>query len=160
MVEIRANHYTDLMIYSVEQTVTKIKSDLNQYIMNLGIGITAEQFSVLDTIYCSKNICQQDVATILSKDKSNVKRIVEILKNKELITISLSKRNNYAVNFLNITEKGKKLIDDNVQNIKTHLATIFEDISEDEVQVLKIIIQKLNAKESRIKSNQTSRKEN
>lgn len=146
MVEIRANHYTDLMIYSVEQTLTKIKSNLNQYIINLEVGITAEQFSVLDAIYCNKNICQQDVATILSKDKSNVKRIVEILKNKGLITISLGKRNNYAVNFLKITKKGKKLVDDNVPSIKMHLAAIFDDISTSEIQILNGIIQKLNIK--------------
>ena len=149
MEQINAEHYTDMLIYAVDKTVTKIKLSLGQYIASLDIGITAEQFAVLDTIYRGENLCQLDVAKILMKDKSNIKRIAEILEHKGLINRILSKRENRALNYLKITDSGKTLIDENVDKVKSYLTEIFRDITDEEVQVLKNIMQKVNGRLSK-----------
>ena len=149
MEQINAEHYTDMLIYAVDKTVTKIKLSLGQYIASLDIGITAEQFAVLDTIYRGENLRQLDVAKILMKDKSNIKRIAEILEHKGLINRILSKRENRALNYLKITDSGKTLIDENVDKVKSYLTEIFRDITDEEVQVLKNIMQKVNGRLSK-----------
>lgn len=143
MNRINVNHYTDLVIYKIEKVIKGLKNDLNQYINSLNLGITAEQLVVLDTISAGNNICQQDVAEALSKDKSNIKRIVEILESKELITRMVGKKNNRLVNYLYITDDGKKLLDENVEKIKEFLEKLFSPVSSEEEQVLRDILKKL-----------------
>lgn len=120
-----------------------MKSDMNQYINSLNLGITAEQFLVLDTIDSGNSICQQDVADLLGKDKSNIKRIVEILEQKELITRVAGKKNNRLVNYLVITDNGKRLIKENIDKVKKFMEKVFSVISEDEELYLKQIVKKL-----------------
>ena len=134
---IKVNHYVDLLMFSIEQVIRGMKSDMNQYINSLNLGITAEQFLVLDTIDSGNNICQQDVADLLGKDKSNIKRIVEILEQKELITRVAGKKNNRLVNYLVITDNGKRLIKENIDKVKKFMEKVFSVISEDEELYLK-----------------------
>lgn len=140
---IKVNHYVDLLMFSIEQVIRGMKSDMNQYINSLNLGITAEQFLVLDTIDSGNNICQQDVADLLGKDKSNIKRIVEILEQKELITRVAGKKNNRLVNYLVITDNGKRLIKENIDKVKKFMEKVFSVISEDEELYLKQIVKKL-----------------
>lgn len=140
---IKVNHYVDLLMFSIEQVIRGMKSDMNQYINSLNLGITAEQFLVLDTIDSGNNICQQDVADLLGKDKSNIKRIVEILEKKGLITRVAGKKNNRLVNYLVITDNGKRLIKENIDKVKKFMEKVFSVISEDEELYLKQIVSKL-----------------
>lgn len=143
MPKIKAEHYTDMLIYSIEQTIKDIKADLNQYISTLEPDITAEQFAVLDTIYTHKDICASDLATILSKAKSNIKRIIEILEKNDFIESKLGRKNNRLVNYLKITKKGKEVVDKNINSIKKYLENKFCDIEDSEIEILERIIKKL-----------------
>jgi len=142
MEKVRANHYTDSLIYSIDRILKNIKSDLNRYIMTLS-NITAEQYAVLDTICYSEKLCQQDAAKILFKDKSNIKRIVEILEKNNYIKRATGKKDNRLVNFLEATPAGKQLISENREKIKSHMERFFQDISNEEIQILRNIVHKL-----------------
>ena len=146
MNRIKVDHYVDLLIYSIEQVIRGMKSEMNQYINGLDLGITAEQFLVLDTIDSGKDVCQQDVAYILAKDKSNIKRIVEILETKGLITRIMGKKNNRLVNYLAVTDDGKKLIKENIQKVKDFMETVFSGVTSEEEQILKGLVTKLRNK--------------
>lgn len=144
MLKITAAHYTDTMTYKIDKIMKDIKSDLNQYILNV-TGITAEQFAILDTIYSHEDICQQDVAQIHSKDKSNIQRIIKILEANSYIIRTVGRKNNRLVNYLTITEKGKKLIDDNIQSIRLYMEKFLNKIDPDEMEMLNKLIAKLTA---------------
>ena len=144
MNEIKANHYTECLIYSIDKVLREVKAELNQYISNVEPNITAEQFVVLDTIYCNEDICQQDVAKILYKDKSNIKRMVEILENKKYIVRKTGRKNNRLVNYLAITDAGRKLVDRIIEQVKEHIKHAFSNITDEEIDILKNIISKLD----------------
>ncbi len=135
-------HYTDTLMYSIDKTLKNIKFNLNQYILEAA-KITAEQFAVLDTIYVNENICQQDVAVILSKDKSNIKRIVEILEKSGYITRQTGRKNNRLVNYLNITKSGEELIENNINDIRNYMKNFLGNITDEEVCCLEKIVLKL-----------------
>lgn len=143
MSKIKANHYTETLIYSIDLTLKKLKVELNQYISSLSPHITSEQFAVLDTIYGQDNICQQDVAKILMKDKSNIKRLVEILEEKAYLIRSVGRKNNRLVNYLTITAEGRNVIDINMPKIKQFLENRLQNISDEELSWLKNIIAKI-----------------
>lgn len=136
MKEIKAKHYVDTIIFSIDLIIKGLKSELKQKIDNLNIGITGEQFVVLDTIYCYPNIYQQKLSDILSKDKSNTTRILGVLEKKGYISKTVSKNKNRLVNLLNITEKGEKIIKNNMPNMKKFLTNVFENITDEEIDLL------------------------
>lgn len=142
-IKVKAEHYTDTLIYSIDCILKNIKGDLNKYIASLNLGVTAEQFSVLDTIGRNNTVCQQEIADILFKDKSNVKRIIEILEKKELITKEVGRKNNRLVNFVSITESGKKLLEKGLPKIKSFIENdLVKDITNDEIEILRSIAAK------------------
>lgn len=136
MKNFKPKHYTDTVIYSIDMIIKSLKSELKQRIDNLGMGITSEQFVVLDTIYSNENIYQQQLSEILSKDKSNTTRIIAVLLEKGLISKDMSKSNNRLVNVLNITPKGKELIDSYMPPIKNMIKEICKNITDEEIDML------------------------
>ncbi len=143
MEKIIEQHYTQTVIFETDRIIKSIKSILIQYLNGLNLGITAEQFMVLDAIYCNDGICQQELSELLLKDKSNTKRIVNVLENNGLIKIKLSKKNNRSVNKLNITKAGKKIIDENRDNVKSFALKMFKSVSEEDLKILKNIGHKI-----------------
>lgn len=138
-----AKHYTDTTMYAVEQALKNIKLRLNQYLAAREPGITSEQFAVLDTICAGNNICQQDIAKLLGKDKSNIKRIVGILENNGYIAKSAGRKNNRTVNYLAITPAGQTVVDRNIEPIKQYMAELFSCVSDEEAAALRSVADKM-----------------
>lgn len=136
MKKIKSNHYVDTAIYSIDMIIRNLKIELRKRIDKLDIGITSEQFVVLDTIYYYENMYQEKLSTILMKDKSNITRILKILENKNLIQRHVHNLNNRLIYRLDITDKGKKIIDENMPKIKQYITELFKNITDEEVDVL------------------------
>jgi DNA-binding MarR family transcriptional regulator len=136
MKEIKRNHYVDTVIYSVDMIIKNLKAELKHRIDKLDLGITGEQFVVLDTVSYYENIYPQKLSDILMKDKSNTTRMIQILAEKGLLIKEAGKSNNRLVYILKITDKGKKLVNDNMPKIKKYITEIFANISDEEIELL------------------------
>ena len=136
MLDIKAKHYIDTVIYSIDKIIKSLKSELKQKVDSLNIGITGEQFVVLDTICCYPNIYQQKLSEILMKDKSNTTRILGVLEKKGLISKSVGKNDNRLVNLLKVTAKGNRVVNENMPKIKEFITDIFKHITDNEIQIL------------------------
>ena len=136
MLDIKVNHYVDTVIFSVDMILRKLKNELKQKIDNLQIDVTGEQFIVLDTICSFKDIYQQKLSELIMKDKSNMTRIIHALEEKNLITREAGNVNNRLVYFLRITEHGKKIVEETMPKIKVFITEIFENITDDEIELL------------------------
>lgn len=136
MKNIKSNHYVDTAIYSIEMIIKNLKFELRKKFDKLGIGITSEQFVVLDTIYYYENMYQEKLSAILMKDKSNMTRIIKILESKKLIKRNVNNLNNRLIYRLDITEEGKKIIDENMPKIKKYITELFKNITDEEIDVL------------------------
>ncbi len=136
MIDIKKEHYVDTIIYSVDRIIKGLKTELKNKLETLDIGITGEQFIVLDTIYGRKNIYQQQLSEIIMKDKSNTNRILKILEEKGLIKKEYGNVNNRLVYFLKVTEKGKKIVEENMPKIKQFITEIFKNIDNSEIEIL------------------------
>ena len=136
MKEIKLNHYVDTIIYSVDMIIKNLKAELKHRIDKLGLGITGEQFVVLDTVSYYENMYPQKLADILMKDKSNTNRMIKVLVDKGLLTKEVGKNNNRLVYILKVTDKGQKLVDENMPKIKKYITEIFKNISDEEIELL------------------------
>jgi DNA-binding MarR family transcriptional regulator len=136
MIKIDAKHYTETVIHSIDLIIRSLKQQLKQKIDNMKIGITGEQFVVLDTISSLPGIYQQRLSEILMKDKSNTTRILKVLEEQGLIKREMGNYNNRLVYFLYITLKGKKILNEIMPMMKEFLVDIFENITDDEIALL------------------------
>lgn len=144
MKKIKANHYIETAIYSADKILKILKAELKQKLDKLNIGITGEQFVVLDTIsYLEhEDIYQQKLSEIIMKDKSNTNRILKVLEQKGLIKKEMGNVNNRLVYFIRLTDSGKEIIDNNVPRMKQFITDIFENITDEEVENLHYLSKK------------------
>ena len=136
MIDIKKEHYIDTIIYSIDKIIRGVKFQLKQKLDALDIGITSEQFVVLDTISCFEDIYQQKLSEIIMKDKSNTNRILKVLEEKGLVKKEFGNVNNRLVYFLRITSKGKKLVENVIPKMKQFITEIFKHIDDNEIELL------------------------
>lgn len=145
MIDIQKEHYVDTIIYSIDKIIKGLKNELKNKLETLNIGITAEQFIVLDTICGKEHIYQQQLSEIIMKDKSNTNRILKILEQKGLITKKYGNVNNRLVYFLYVTKEGKRIVKENMPKIKQFITDIFKNIDNQEIEILHKLSNKFQA---------------
>ena len=145
MIDIQKDHYIDTVIYSIDRIIKGLKIELKNKLETLNIGITGEQFIVLDTICGIDNLYQQQLSEIIMKDKSNTNRILKILEQKKLIVKEYGNVNNRLVYFLRATDEGKKIVENNMPKIKQFITDIFKNIDNSEIDILHKLSNKFQA---------------
>lgn len=136
-------HYTESIIYAMEQTVIYFKIKGAQFFNQLNMKVTIDQFSVLDAIYCNNDICQRDLSKIVLKDRSNTGRILNILEENGFISRKVETKGNRLVKKIYITEQGKKIIEDNQEKLRNGFSKVFESVSQEEFSTLRETLDKL-----------------
>lgn len=145
-------HYFESSLYLMEQTVIYTKIKGAQFFNELKIGVTIDQFVALDAISANENICQRDLSKLILKDRSNTGRILNILEEKGFITRALEAKGKRPVKKIYITEKGKKLVEESVPRLRSAFQQVFEDVSDEELAVLRGILNKMKTSLSKTTS--------
>ncbi len=149
MKEIKRNHYKDTIIYSIDRILKNLKSELRRRFDSQNNDITIEQFVVLDTISCFKDIYQQQLSEIIMKDKSNTNRILKVLEQKKLIERISGRVNNRVVYFIKVTTLGEEIVKKNMPKMKKYITEIFTNISDNEIELLHVLSDKFETDLSR-----------
>ncbi len=89
-------------------TAILMRAYSNQTFAEEGFDVTAEQYAILSLIADSSEIYQRRLSEITLKDRANISRIVKILKEKELIDITIDS-NGRQIYKLKLTQKGLNL---------------------------------------------------
>lgn len=122
-------HFTDTIFYQIELTARYSKMLGTQLFGKLGVGLTIEEFSALDTILSYKDLCQRDLAKLILKDRANTGKLLDSLELKGLIERELSVKNNRPVKILKISSKGKKVYNDVYEKLTPHHKFVEEKIA-------------------------------
>lgn len=145
-------HYTESIVYSMEQTVTYFKIKGAQFFNQLDLGVTIDQFVTLDAIYCNQDICQRDLSKLILKDRSNTGRILNILEENGFIKRAIETKGKRLVKKIYITDNGKKMIEENQPKLRDAFHKILDDISEEEFVTLRNTLDKLKDRLSKTTS--------
>ena len=122
-------HFTDTIFYQVELTARYTKMLGTQLFGKLGVGLTIEEFSALDTISAQKVLCQRDLAKLILKDRANTGKLLDSLESKGLIERELSVKNNRPVKIVRISELGKKVYTETYERLEPHHKIVEEKIA-------------------------------
>ena len=100
----KTTHYIDSVFYQFEQTARYCKYLSVQIFQGLNMGITADEFIVLDTIDANGCICQRELAQLILKDRAGTGRLLNTLEEKGYIERFADTKNNRLVRKMKLTK--------------------------------------------------------
>ena len=127
-------HFTDTIFYQIELTARYTKMLGTQLFGKLGIGLTPEEFSVLDTISAKDELCQRDLAKLILKDRANTGKLLDSLENKGFIKRELTIKNNRPVKIVKITEDGYSIYKTTYERLIPHHKIVQERIKNTDLE--------------------------
>ena len=127
------NHFTNTIFYQIELTAKYCKLLGQQVFEKLNVGISTEEFSVLDTLSCNPYLCQRDLAKMILKDRANTGKLLDCLEKKGFVTRKLSIKNNRPVKIVEITDEERKKIEDATEKIRPHFQLVQEKIKNSDI---------------------------
>ena len=126
-------HFTDTIFYQIELTAKYCKLLGAQVFEQFNVGLSVEEYSILDTLSVMDELCQRDLAKLILKDRANTGKILDCLEKKGLITRKLSIKNNRPVKLIEITEDGKRKVTEATKRIHPHYIAIKERIDNSDI---------------------------
>ncbi len=127
------NHFTNTIFYQIELTAKYCKLLGQQVFEKLNVGISPEEFSVLDTLSCNPYLCQRDLAKLILKDRANTGKLLDGLEKKGFVTRKLSIKNNRPVKIVEITDSGREKIENATEKIRPNFLLIQEKIKNSDI---------------------------
>ena len=124
-----SKHFTDTIFYQIELTAKYTKMLGMQLFGKLGVGLTIEEFSTLDSISANNGLCQRDLAKLILKDRANTGKLLDSLEAKGLVKRELAVKNNRPVKIVTITKEGEETYAETYSKLEPHHKIIKEKIA-------------------------------
>ena len=129
-----SRHFTDTIFYQIELTSRYTKMLGVQLFSKLGVALTPEEFSTLDTIISHDILCQRDIAKLILRDRANTGKLLDILEQKGYIKRELSIKNNRPVKFISITESGRNIYNETYSKLSPHHKIVEQKIANTDLE--------------------------
>lgn len=130
----------DSFAYWLNVVAGKLKNELNRSL--IPYDITAEQWAVLNRLWEEDGVTQKELAERTAKDQPNTGRILDKLEKKGFISRHSDSKDRRILMVL-LTPKGQELKNEMIPLAVEVLQRARKDIPDDELEVLKNILQKL-----------------
>ena len=121
-------HFRDTIFYQIELTARYCKLLGAQVFEQFNVGLSVEEYTILDTLMAESGLCQRDLAKLILRDRANTGKLLDGLEKKGLIERKLSIKNNRPVKLIEITEKGVAQAEEAAVKISPHYVAIKEKI--------------------------------
>ena len=122
-------HFTDTIFYQIELTAKYCKLLGQQVFDKFNVGISLEEYSVLDVLTVNGPLCQRDIAKIILKDRANTGKLLDVLAKKGFISRELTVKNNRPVKLVNITDSGTEKINEVAEKVRPNYNLVREKIN-------------------------------
>lgn len=107
-----------------------------------GLNVTPDQWGILVTIFNDGEMYQSQLAECQKKDRAGIKRLVDHLHNKGLVTREPSAHDTRA-NIVKLTDEGKRVVEVLNDIAKISIKEGLKGFSESEITILKMLLNKL-----------------
>ena len=121
-------HFTDTIFYQIELTAKYCKLLGQQVFEKFDLGISLEEYSVLDVLTVNESLCQRDIAKLILKDRANTGKLLDTLSQKGFISRELTVKNNRPVKLVKITDAGVEKINEVAEKVRPKYRLVREKI--------------------------------
>ena len=136
-------HYTDTIFYQIELTAKYCRLLGQQVFQKFDLGISLDEYSVLDVLTMHDSLCQRDIAKLILKDRANTGKLLDSLAKKKLLTRELSVKNNRPVKLVKITPEGLKKLDEVALKARPNYNLVKEKINSTNIIKVGSLLKKL-----------------
>lgn len=138
-----AEYHAQSVPYLIEKSSIYLKLIASKVLGERNTGLTFDQFLALETIAFNEGICQRDLSKLILKDRSNITRILNILEEKELIVRKIGNKKNRIVKTIEISPKGKEIIQRNTPFMNKYGSDFMSQFDKDEIKIVKKTLNKM-----------------
>jgi len=96
--------------FLIERTIKKIRQNLQKRFADKGVGITVDQWVILDQLNINEGMSQNELAECTYKDAPTVTRIIDILCKKKLTQRVMDPDDRRRFKIM-LTQEGKEVIE-------------------------------------------------
>lgn len=119
----------------------KLHQQLAKIFKESGLEVTPDQWFVLASLLNAGPLYQSQIAYTVLKDRAGVKRLIDQLENKELVTRKDSE-NDARTNIIDLTEKGKLVVVLLNELAQKNINTYFGNFNDNEVEQTKDLLKR------------------
>jgi len=128
--------------FLLEQTVRQMRGYAQRQLDTLQTGITVDQWVILKIIEERKQISQVELAQVSQKDTASITRILDLLQKKGLIQ-RIDDEYDRRKYMISLTGEGTEFVMRNLPFINRIRGQIVQGLSQEEIQALKGILDKI-----------------
>ena len=129
------------VVIGIMRASNLLVDDLKKTIKNYPINAT--EFSVMEFLYSKGEKSIQEIRDRILLASSSATYVVDNLERKEYVR-RIVNQNDRRVTYIKLTEAGKDLINDIFPTHKKNTKKIFNDLTNEELIILKEILKKIN----------------
>lgn len=131
------------VLIELEKTIRNVRELFNSVFQKRHFGISYDQWLVVEQVMYKQGISQIEIANNTGKDRASISRIIKNLQRKNLLTKTYNEVNKRA-NKVYLTPDGLELSDKIVSVYKEVYNSQFKGIYEQELNLLKEILVRIN----------------
>ena len=132
----------------IDIVACKLKKYTASLLRKQGVGLTPEQFLLIDLLWNQGPMTQQQLADAMLKDKNSVTKLIDALERKELVFRKQSLTDRRA-NVIFLTEKAETMKNDAKEKGISMLDHMIDGISEEELHAFLGTLDKMSKNMSR-----------
>jgi DNA-binding MarR family transcriptional regulator len=111
-----------------------IANVINTSFRQAGLDVTIEQFSILAVLFYKEGVNQQEIAALLSRDKTTIARVIGNMFKKSLL-VKVPDNTDRRNNRIYLTQKGKDIQDVAVEIAGKIYMRSLENIPEEQLEI-------------------------
>lgn len=128
--------------YLTKSAGRSMANSLANDLQKSGVGVSYEQFVVLNWLWEGDGITQQELARLLSRDRANITRILDILERKGLV-VRKSDPSDRRVKLVFLTELSSQLKEKVRAIVSRNIQNTVEGLDEEELETCKKILREI-----------------
>ena len=136
-------HFTDTIFYQIELTAKYCKLLGQQVFEKFNVGLTLEEYSVLDVLTVNGALCQRDIAKLILKDRANTGKLLDTLADKGYIKRELTVKNNRPVKLVQITDEGVEKINSVADKVRPNYKLVKDRINNTDISKVGDLLKEL-----------------
>lgn len=114
--------YSECVQYEIEKTARMLQLCAKfTFTKKIKLGITHDEFLILDTLINNPNISQSDLSKMVLKGRSHTSKIIVSLEKKQYLTRSQSTKNGKMIYNMTVTNNGLELYNKAMQVLKNEI---------------------------------------
>lgn len=137
--EVKINNVVNFLL---EQTVRRMRGFAQRQLDSLQVGITVDQWVLLKILEERGQVSQVELAQTGHKDTASVTRILDLLQKKRLIQ-RVDDEHDRRKYMISLTPEGREFVARHLAFINRIRAQIVRGLTDEEIQTLKRILEKI-----------------